>query len=179
MLGLNRIVSSALVAVALLTATCTWGPSWARRFGLNVGDLPALTWQLEQERLRREVLQAEAKRLNAQRRRQSAVIDALLARRLTLAQAAASLRDSRVDEPPKVRRLGRRYFPDLSEDEWFCTLVIHAVEARLYHRPQEAQTWVARLEEELRQHRRRGTLRLPRAGKSPRVGASTPSSSIS
>ena len=79
---------------------------------------------------------------------------ALLDGRLTLRQAAARFRDIDAELPYEAR--GRRP-PQYSEEEWPYRQVISYVHTELVTRrgaPAQAEAWVARLEAELREHRR-------------------------
>jgi hypothetical protein len=160
MVGLHRLIA-VLVPVSFLTAVGEWGSPCFRRVGRELCQLPALTWTFKQERLRQKDLGAKVKAARTRLCRQTDVAEAVIEGRLTLLEAAACFRDLRASEPPDQRKVARRAFPAQSEQEWLCRLVIRFVKVMLQDKPGVPASLAARLEEELRQHLRRGPLSLP------------------
>jgi hypothetical protein len=92
-----------------------------------------------------------------------AVLADLVARRLTLREAAARFRDLAQDTPDYPWYLLRASFPGPTDDERFCHQVIRHVQSYVsVVRPDEEAEVVARLEAELEACREPdGTIRLP------------------
>jgi hypothetical protein len=85
--------------------------------------------------------------------------------RLTLLEAAARFRELNSQWPPFDWHLWREFihfrFPGVSDDEGLCRQVIVCANSALWEQPEEAERVRCRLEAELDQHLRHGTLRLP------------------
>jgi hypothetical protein len=101
-------------------------------------------------------------RLEHNRKKRAAVAE-LLARQLTLPEAAALFREIDRQPPKDSTRAGEVTFPGLSEAERYCRLVISYAEVVLEEQsPQRKAGEVARLEAELNALRDRdGEIRLP------------------
>jgi hypothetical protein len=88
----------------------------------------------------------------------------LLAHRITLLEAAARFRDLHLTGPlfdwGTWRIALHRRFPNASDDERMCRYVIDGMEMMLTEGSEEARLVIGRLEAELHEHLRRGTLRL-------------------
>ena len=150
-----------LALIGVLTLGCLSGLSWAAWLAVERWGLPALAGDFGDEMRRAQQLEvvraASLQRVNEQRR----VAQDVLAGRLALLPAAARIRAIRAEEPPRFRALARRYHPGTSEEEWLCLVVIDFVVGELEKGSEQAQVWKARLEDQLRWHKRRGPLRLP------------------
>jgi hypothetical protein len=85
--------------------------------------------------------------------------------RLTLLEAAARFRELNSQWPPFDWHLWRGFihvrFPGVSDDEGLCRQVIICAKSALWEKPEEAELVACRLEAELDEHLRHGTLRLP------------------
>jgi hypothetical protein len=91
------------------------------------------------------------------------LVEALLADRLTLLQAAAGFRD--LDQGSPEFNLGRfrQKASGQTDEERYCRLVILWAEAQHVDSPERAARVAARLGEELKAHLRDGTIHLPPA----------------
>jgi hypothetical protein len=85
--------------------------------------------------------------------------------RLTLLEAAAAFRDLNRQWPPfdwdRWRRILHYRYPGVSDEEALCRQVIDCTRTKLWEKQEEAEKAVRRLEAELDEHLRHGTLRLP------------------
>jgi hypothetical protein len=85
--------------------------------------------------------------------------------RLTLLEAAAGFRELNSRWPPFDWRLWRQFihgrFSGVSDEEGLCRQVIGCAKSTLWQQPEKAEQVARRLEAELDQHLRHGTLRLP------------------
>jgi hypothetical protein len=133
-----------------------------------------LGWQNpEDDSRRRAHIDAIMRRWSAKER----VMADLFARRITLLEAAARFRDLHLTAPPfdwsTWRMIMHDRFPNAADDdECMCRHVIDAMDARFSEFSEEAPSVLARLEAELNDHLRRGTLQLrppapPQADTSP------------
>jgi hypothetical protein len=104
-------------------------------------------------------------RLRAARSRAAArcrIVRRLCAHELTLLEAAERFRDLNEAAPEFNWENLRASLPGATDDERCCRQVIHQVEQWLSDEPSRLVVERQRLEQELRDHLRRGTLRLPR-----------------
>jgi hypothetical protein len=108
----------------------------------------------------RELINGVMQRFSAKER---VKID-LLARRISLLEAAARFRDLQLRGPPfdwrMWRIIMRNRFPNASEDECMCRCVLDSMDMMFSEGSLEALLVMGRLEAELHDHLRRGTLRL-------------------
>jgi hypothetical protein len=111
---------------------------------------------LEEARLNEE-LRTKSVALLARAFHKQAAADDVLAGRLTLLQAAARFRDLNRQPPEFHWELFRAQTPGMSDDERHCRAVIDLIRR---DRTVESAA-IARLEQELEGHLRRGTLDLP------------------
>jgi hypothetical protein len=142
------------LGVACLTVMGTapyWGPNVS-------GEQPALG----EEVTRGERLEAERTALLARIEEKLRLGTEVVARRLTLAEAAARLAVLSREAPVHPMVPGPMD-PDASEDERLCREVLGYVEDALAGRPHQTEAVRARLEEELREH-------LARRGLTPAGG---------
>jgi hypothetical protein len=144
----------------VLGAGALVGLTWGGWLALERGSLAALLADLGTQYRREQhldtTMQESLQRLAEQRQ----VAQEVLAGRLTLLQAAARFRTIRAEDSPHHRALALRHYPGASEEEWLCRLVIGFVAAELQGQPEQERACRQRLEAELRQHLRRGPLRL-------------------
>src|SRR5262249_42463826 len=91
----------------------------------------------------------------------AAIVDEVLAERMSLLEAAAHFRDLDRAPPSILWDRFRAFYPGDSDDERHCREVIGNVRARVEDQGEQGPDPVLRLESELRQHLERGTLRLP------------------
>jgi hypothetical protein len=118
--------------------------------GLDFGD----------ELRRAEQLQVRQKIVSWSYVTKRSVTDELIARRLTLFEAAAVFHAVDRVRYPQGRPVPI-YFPGKTEEERLCRQVIASVDERLHNRP-DREAVVARLEQELQEHLRRyGAVQLP------------------
>src|SRR5262245_19208054 len=91
----------------------------------------------------------------------AAIVEEVLAERMSLLEAAAHFRNLDHGPPPILWDRFRTYYPGDSDEERHCYEVIGNVRARVEDQGGRRGEQVLRLEAELRQHLERGTLRLP------------------
>jgi hypothetical protein len=87
-----------------------------------------------------------------------AVVGDLLARRLTLRQAAARFGELDASMPESLQAVWRKYCPGNTDEERYCWTVLRYVAWEVHDDPVRAQALRRRLEAELPEHLRR---RLP------------------
>jgi hypothetical protein len=133
-----------LATVGLLFTIAAWVESFSE---WNGGP------SAEGERLRKALLARVAARAE--------VVEEVLAERMSLLEAAACFRDLDHGPPPILWDRFRAFYPGDSDDERHCHEVIENVRVRVEVQGGQGRQQVLRLEAELRQHRERGTLRLP------------------
>jgi hypothetical protein len=121
-----------------------------------------LGWQdPDDDSRRRDLIDAIMQRWFAKER----VMTDLFARRITLLEAAARFRDLHLTGPPFDWSTWRivmhdRFANAANDDECMCRHVIDGMEMMLTEGSEEARLVIGRLEAELDEHLRRGTLRL-------------------
>jgi hypothetical protein len=137
------------IVLAVLAGAAYLFPAGARESGLDVWSLPALTVQLEEERLRQEELTARDEAALAQVAARGRVVDDLAAGRLTLREAAdafAALNGA----PDYPREAFDGSFPGASDEERCCQSVLAWARQRLRGRPGGDEV-IRRLEAELKE----------------------------
>lgn len=160
---MNRLLQAGLCAAlvcALLGGTCVLCPEWTvARWREDWEEIARL------QRVRKELDDQSAavlRRIDAQQ----AVLDELIAGRLTLVEVAAHYRSLDQELPADRRAVTRRYFPGASEGECYCRRVIECVRIDFASRglgPADAA--IERLECELQETLdREGTVTLPAPG---------------
>jgi hypothetical protein len=151
-------------AVALLSALAAWEGAVG---GLSNGPMADLLFpSLREAKQQRRQLDADylAEQVRWQQRME--LIKATAAGRVSLLDGAGRLRELYRAEPESVWINVRRRFPNASDEERYCRLLIGDVESYLrMGDPAKARSVVARLQDELQEHIRRGTLRLQEAGR--------------
>jgi hypothetical protein len=116
---------------------------------------------LAKARERQRQLGADSLVERARRRQIDELIADMVEGRRSLIDGASRMHELYCDQPRIVWDRIRMRFPDMSDDERFCRLLIGEVESFLRGEgPVRARSVVARLERELEEHRRAGTLRL-------------------
>jgi hypothetical protein len=165
----TRSLLGAGAAVAVVAAVVCLGGGLAGRWGGDGWGVAGLSDSMQQERLRGEYLQERLDSVNATLRARQAVVDELLAGRLTLLEAAARYRDLDEKEPGFNWEHFRLYYDCGSDEERFCRQVIDFVRAH-FEDPERAAAAAAPLEGELCEHLQRGALRLP----APAAGGAVP-----
>ncbi len=157
------------VAAAFLSALAAWENATG---GLSNGPASDLFIPgLRAARERRRQLDAEVAAEQARRRQIDELDREVAAGRLSLLDGASRLRELHRGGPPSVWLNACRRFPDMSDEERSCRLLIGDVEAYVLavDSPRAAAV-VARLEAELGDHLRRGTLRPPDARRPANLG---------
>ena len=159
-----------VAAVAALSAVpLAWLAGWAAEQTLG---LSGLSRSLAEARPRRRDLDDAIRRAAVRVRAKEAVVTELLAGRVTLLQAAARFRAIDRAMPEGFWARFGRTRPDDSDHEYYCRQVIGYVTPTT----DDDRSWelVLRLEAELREHLKNGTLRLPQTRSPIRVGLISP-----
>jgi hypothetical protein len=160
----SYLIFGAWAVAALLSALAAWESATG---GLSNGPVSDVLFpDLRAARARQRQLGAEVAAEQARRRQVDELDGMLAAGHLSLLDGASRLRELHRGEPESVWVNVCRRFPNASDEERYCRLLIGDVEAYLLavDRPR-APAIVARLEHELREHLRRGTLLLPEVGR--------------
>src|SRR5262245_34878517 len=123
----TRSLLSAGAAVAVVAAVVCLGAGFAGRWGADGWGVADLSETMQQERLRGERLQERLDSANATLRARQAVLDEVVAGRLTLLEAAARYRDLDEREPGFNWEKFRLYYDCGSDEERFCRQVIDFV----------------------------------------------------
>jgi hypothetical protein len=157
----------AYIALGLSTAAMTFAGAYLAHLGARPGvcgscvdfeDCEEADRSADLEQQRQLLLDRMAAKLD--------ITHAVIQRQLPLLEAA-----QRVQEliSTDSRALGwlRGFFRGCSEEEMFCRHVIAMVDCALLLEPPTAAAEVARLEAELQEHRRRGTLHFPNKSPQP------------
>ncbi len=157
---------------ALLSALAAWENATG---GLSNGPLCDLLFpNVRDAKDRRRQIEAEVAAEQARRRQLDELTRAVEAGRVSLLEGAGRLRELYRGEPPSVWFNVCRRFPNASDEERYCRLLIGEVEAHAQVADRaRAPALVAGLEAELREHIRHGTLRLPEGGRPAGLGTMT------
>jgi hypothetical protein len=136
----------------------------AALFALARCNLPV--WSLSnpglaEARRRGAELEDQRQRALERLRTRETIGRALAEGRMTLLQAAARLRDYYQSKPGFRRDLFRARFPGDSDEERFCRKAIDCAVGLLIARPERARAVQLRLQAELNEAQRRGSLHLP------------------
>jgi len=91
---------------------------------------------------------------------------AVIQRRLSLLEAAYQMRELVINDSRSLRWI-REMFRGCTDEEVFCRHLIAMVQSELLLEPPTAAAEVARLEAELKEHLRRGTLHFPNDSPGP------------
>jgi hypothetical protein len=166
----------ACAAVALLSALVAWERATGGLSSAPISDL--LFPDLRAAKEQRGQLAADIAAGQLRCRQLDELGREAAAGRLSLVEGAARLRELYREEPEAVWVNVCRRFPDASDDERYCRLLIDRVESHMLVADRaRAPFVVGRLEAELREHIRRGTLRLP--GGAPRASLGTVAAPLS
>jgi hypothetical protein len=159
---LSYMTVSLCILAALLSALALWENATG---GLSSSPLAELLVpSLREAREQRMKLSAAVAAEMARRRQIDQVVLATAAERLSLLEGAGRLRELYRDEPECLWVMVCRRFPNVSDEERYCRLLIGEVVSFLTEcDPKQALPAGRRLEAELGEHLRRGTLRLPEA----------------
>jgi hypothetical protein len=122
--------------------------------GSRPKDIPAQDSEWGEEAEARQT--ACLHRIKAKRR----IAQDVLAQRLTLLEAAEHFRDLNEGNPGVDWEVFRRAYPGCSDDERYCRQVIDVVEGEVHRDRSRAVAIRKRLEAELREHLKSGTLQL-------------------
>jgi len=148
----------AYIAFGLSTAAVTLSGAYLAHLGADSGargscvDFDAdegASLSADLERQRQVLLDRVAAKQNITRD--------VIERKLSLLEAARQIQTI-VSTDSRALSWLRIFVPSSSEEEMFCRHVIALVESKLLYEPQRAAAEVARLEAELQEHLRRGTL---------------------
>jgi hypothetical protein len=156
-------LSHPAVGLCILAALLSGLTLWEHLAGgLSESSLSELAFPgLARAQERRRQLEADTVVERARRRHIDELIEDMAEGRRSLLDGASRMRELYRDQPRIVWERIRMRFPDMSDDERFCRLLIGEVESFLRgEEPARARSVVARLEHELEEHRRAGTLRL-------------------
>jgi len=156
----TRVLSCALTGAVLLLAALVLtysghGPydrgPWGRKSPYRV---------VAEEVERLEKLERHWRETAAAQRRRAEVLDAVIAGRCSLAEAAAAFWELNRSVSGFHWESFRRYYPGATDAERCCRHVLRYVACRLEGRSDGAAV-LRRLEAELEEHLRRGAIRLP------------------
>jgi hypothetical protein len=163
--ALLLLVVVVLGGLLLLNDPCALLPGDAagRIGGLSLLDVLTLLGQEHERGERLDTCREAALRCIAGKNRTVADV---VGGRADLLEAAAAFRDWQQGVPGYDQEVFRRAFPGHSEEESLCLAVIYYVENALDSSPSEQAAWAAKLRSQLKVHQERGTLRLPRPGRS-------------
>jgi len=143
-----RFSVSVVLLIALAGGLAYAQPAWLADLGLDFWNLPALERALAHEHQRQEKLKQESEQLQEKAQRRSEVIQELVAERISLAEAAARIRD--LCEPFYLEQaLSALEIPGRTENERLCRLAIYWAGAILRDSPAQAARVQARLEGQL------------------------------
>jgi hypothetical protein len=150
----RRGLSAAFVVVTAV-AVCAAGRGWLRDTARAATDADEFRQSLRDEEERGVVLEAETRATRGRIAAKLALIDELVAGRVTLAHVAAEFRGLNVAYPNFFVNM-RMLYPGLPDDELLCRNVIDYCAGALEHRPERTAV-LARLEDEFAAQRRRET----------------------
>jgi hypothetical protein len=127
-------------------------PKWATAVGLDVWNVLALERTISAEERRREMLMAQLEIIRDRAEAKRQVVLEVLARRLTLLQAAAHFRRLNA-EPPDLPGSAPEILPGRTENERYCRLILDRVrDASKDMAPSQAVELLHQLEDELETH---------------------------
>src|SRR5262249_33717844 len=146
-----------LAAAALVVCLAALGP-----LGLAPTSLRGLADDLERQRARGQALDEKVAPIRTRLKAREEIDRGLAEGRLDLLEGGARSRDLTRASPTFSWAQFRQGDPADSDDERHCRLVLRRarIVAALERGEEEADRVEARLEEELREHKARGTLRL-------------------
>ncbi len=156
---ITRTLSCALTAVVLLAAGLFLTHTDAGHYGRGAGGAPYRVVAAEARRL--EKLEREQRETERAQRGREEVMDALVAGRCSLPEAAAAFWEWNRSMSNFKWENFRRAFPAATEGERCCRHVIRHVACRLEEEPDGGAAVLRRLEAELEECLRRGPVLLP------------------
>jgi hypothetical protein len=161
-----RLVGLLLLGLSIVLVSLSLAESlslgWIDQLAEALWELPRAVSELEEEWGRQPVLEARCQAALQRGNRKIQVVEEVIAGRLSLVEAAARFRDLWREEPPVSVEGFRRYYAGASDEERYCRAVIGCSGTMTTGQPEKDQEVTRRLEAELAELLRSGTLRLPR-----------------
>jgi hypothetical protein len=163
MLRPSQTILSFFALAALLSVLAAWENMAGGVSGSSLSDVVYPDMREAKQKERR--LLADLASEQGRRRQMDDVVLAAVAGRTSLLEGAGRLRELYRGEPESVWERVCARFPDISDDERYCRLLIAEVES-FERGPTSARrpSVALRMEAELQDHLRRGPFRLPEAG---------------
>ena len=157
---LARLLLTATVFGMFVAIACHTRPAWLADMHLDVWSLPELWEKLEVENGRAAALDATLESIQERVRRKNEATQQLIAGKRSLLQTAALYRKLS-KHTVEFGEYVERTWPAMPEAEALCRYTIESVGLVLMEEPEKARTVTARLQRELDELLRGGTLTLP------------------